>query len=291
MRSSLRETETALLIELLIAEDDAVVRLRGGEPTLWDSQARGKASEIDWDTRARKSVFRSKVSTTYYSQKQTGGATPFGSMKSPVFLTANKAEFDHDAETAVYTGNARAWQGANYVRGDRLYLQQKQGQFTASGNVQSLLYDVSRTVAGKKSKAPVYVSAQQMSYQRKLNLIRYKKDVDIRQGTDRMVAGVAKIFLDKKTNDLLRMVIEKNVVITQPNRRASGDYAEYTAATEVVRLKGTPAKIRDSERGSSEGREVTVYMKENRIVGSGRTKKNRTGRTRTVYKIKKGTLN
>ncbi len=269
---------------------DEVVRLRGGEPTIWDSEARGKASEIDWDTRANTSAFRLKVSTTYYSQKQTGGATPFAKDNSPVFVTADNANFDHDSETALFTGNARAWQGNNYVRGDRLFLQEKQGQFSAVGNVQSLLYDVNRTISGRKSKTPVYVSAKKMTYQKDLNLIRYENDVDIRQGTDRMVAGVANIYLDK-SNELARTVIEKNVVITQPNRRASGDYAEYVASTEIVRLTGNPAKVNDSESGSSEGREVTVNLKENRVVGSGTSKKNRSGRIRTVYKIKNGKLN
>ncbi len=269
---------------------DEIVRLRGGEPTVWDSQARGKATEIDWDTRGNKSALRSNVSTTYYSQKQTGGAAPFSNVNSPVFVTAGAASFDHDAETALFVGNARAWQENNYVRADRLFLQQKQGQFTADGNVQSLLYDVNRTVAGRQTKTPVFVSSKRMSYQKNLNIIRYEENVDIRQGTDRMVAGVANIFLDKD-NELSRTVIENDVVITQPNRRASGDSAEYIASTETVRLTGNPARVKDSENGSSEGREVIVYLKENRIEGSGETKKNSSGRMRTVYKIKNGKLN
>ncbi len=269
---------------------DGIVRLRGGEPTIWDSQARAKARSIDWDTRSDTSSFDGKVSTTYYSQKGTNGAAPFAKVNSPVFVTANKAKFDHDERTALYQGNARAWQDNNYVRAERIFLQEKEGQFFAEGKVQSLLYDVNRTVAGKRSKTPVYVSSDKMFYQRKVNLIRYEDNVDIRQGTDRMVAGVANIFLDKK-NELSRTVIEKNVVITQPNRRASGDYAEYTASNEIVKLRGNPARVRDSERGSSQGREVTVFLKENRVVGKGSSKRSRSGRIRTVYKIKKGTLN
>lgn len=269
---------------------DATVRLRGGEPTIWDSQARGKAQEIDWNTKDNRSTFRGKVSTTYYSQKQTGGATPFAKVNSPVFLTANEANFDHDAQSGLYTGNARAWQDNNYVRADKIFLEEKKGRFFAEGNVQSLLYDINRTVAGRRSKTPVYASAGQMLYQRNTNLIRYEKNVDIRQGTDRIVAGIANIFLDKD-NELSKTVMEENVLITQPGRRASGDFAEYSAANEIVVLRGNPAKVSDSESGSSEGREMTVYLAENRVVGGGQTTKNSTGRSRTVYKIKPGKLN
>ena len=61
---------------------DETVRLRGGDPTVFDSRARAKAGEIDWDTKNQKTFLRNKVATTYYSQKQTGGATPFTKVNS-----------------------------------------------------------------------------------------------------------------------------------------------------------------------------------------------------------------
>jgi hypothetical protein len=134
------------------AADGIVVRLRGGEPTVWDSRARAKANEIDWDTRGEKTFLRGNASTTYYSQKQTGGATPFGETDKPVFVTAASAEFDHSAETGVYAGNARAWQENNYVRADRLFLRQKQGQLVADGTVKAFyIMPNARKAAGKRT--------------------------------------------------------------------------------------------------------------------------------------------
>ncbi len=270
--------------------NDEFVRLRGGEPTVWDSNGRAKASEVDWDTKNNKSNLRGNVSTTYYSQKQTNGSTPFTNVSSPVFITASNANFDHDAETALYTGNARAWQDKNYVRAERLFIQQKDGQMFAEGKVQSMLYDVNRTVAGRKSKTPVYASADRMLFQRKSNLLRYEDNVDIRQGQDRIVAGLANVYLDKN-NELSKTVIEKDVVITQPNRRATGTFAQYNATDESVILRGNPAQVSDAESGASSGKEVIVYLKENRVEGKGKTNQNDTGRIRTVYKIKDGKIN
>ncbi len=275
---------------IIYTANDGFVKLSGGEPTVWDSQARAKANEIDWDTQNEKSVLRGDVSTTYYSQKQTGGATPFQDVNSPVFLTAQNASFDHKAETALYTGNARAWQSNNYVRAEKLFLQQKDQQLYAEGKVQSMLYDAKQTVGGKSSKNPVYATADKMTYQGNLNLLRYENNVDIRQGTDRIVAGVANVFLDKN-NELTKTVVTNDVVITQPNRRATGDFAQYTAEDESIVLRGNPAKVSDAESGSSQGREVVVNLRENRVVGKGSDSKNGTGRTRTVYKIKNGKIN
>lgn len=265
---------------------DEVVRLRGGEPTVWDSRARAKANEIDWDTRAEKSFLRGNASTTYYNQKQTGGATPFGATNKPVYVTAANAEFDHAGETGLYTGNARAWQDNNYIRAERLLLKQKEGQLIAEGTVQSVLYDTKKRDKGKETTVPVYASANKLFYNRENRLLRYEENVDIRQGTDRITAGKADILMNER-NEMSQTVAESNVVITQPTRRAQGDWAQYVAETEVAVLRGSPARIEDAENGSSQGAQVTVYMRENRVVGESKTEQTNTGRTRSVYKVKK----
>ncbi|CAN5123298.1 hypothetical protein BH20ACI1_BH20ACI1_07690 [soil metagenome] len=272
--------------QITFTANDEIVRLRGGEPTVFDSRARAKAGEIDWDTRNEKSSLRGGVSTTYYSQQKTGGATPFGATNSPVFITAGEASFDHKSEIGVYTGSARAWQENNYIRADKLILQQKQGQLFGEGAVQSLLYDAKKVENGKESNVPVFASADKMMYVNDKNLLRYEGNVDIRQGTDRIVAGVANVILNDK-NEVSQTTAENNVVITQPNRKAAGDYAQYTAADEKVILRGNPATVEDSENGSSQGAQMTVFLREKRVVGESKTEQNNTGRIRTVYKIKK----
>lgn len=264
---------------------DEVVRLRGGEPTAWDSRARAKAPEIDWDTRNQRSYLRGGVSTTYYSQKQTGGSAPFSESGKPVFVTAANAEFDHQAETALYTGNSRAWQESNYVRSNSLLIRQKEGQMFAEGDVQSLLTDVKRKEGGRESKVPVYASASKMNYNRDTRVLRYENSVDIRQGTDRLSGALANIYMDER-NEIVRTEVENGVTITQPGRTATGTFARYTAADESVLLRGEPARINDVRNGSSQGAEVVFYLRENRVTGTGTSAKDPSGRVRSVYKIK-----
>jgi lipopolysaccharide export system protein LptA len=145
--------------QISYSNSDKIVRLRGGEPTVWDSQARAKAKEIDWNTNEQKSYLSGNVSTTYYSQKATSGAAPFGGTDKPVYLTSTNAEFDHKGESAVYSGNARAWQDKSYVRASKLTIRQKEGQFDAEGGVQSLLYEVKRKENGRETTVPVSASS------------------------------------------------------------------------------------------------------------------------------------
>lgn len=276
---------SAIAAQMSFTQADATVRLRGGEPTAWDSKSRAKAREIDWDTRNKKSYMRGGVSTTYYSRKQTGDAAPFASSDKPVFVTSENAEFDHAAETATYTGNARGWQENNYVRGDRLLMKQAEGKFFADGNVQSVLYDAKQKNKGKESAVPVYAAAKSLAYDRDTRILQYNTDVDIRQGTDRVTAGKADVYLDDK-NEVSRTIAEKSVVITQPGRRATGDWVQYTATDEIAILRGAPASINDAESGASQAAELTFYMREHRVLSEGKAKPNGTGRLRSVYKVK-----
>jgi LPS export ABC transporter protein LptC len=271
--------------QMSFTSSDGVVRLRGNEPTVWDSRARAKAKEIDWDTKNQKSFLRSGVSTTYYSQRQTGGATPFSDASKPVFVTADGAEFDHRTETAVYEGNARGWQEKSFVRGDRFHIQQRQGQFDATGRVQSLLYDVKRKENGRETLVPVSASANALTYLRDTRLLRYTENVDVRQATDRITGGRADIYLSE-SNEITRSEFQENVVITQPNRRASAEVANYNASDESVILRGNPARVEDAENGTSQAAQMTIFLRSNRVATEGRTPQNTSGRTRSVYKIK-----
>lgn len=275
--------------EITFDAGDETVRLRG-EPLIADSRGRAKAAEIDWDTRNEKSALRGKVSTTYYSQKQTGGATPFGQTNEPVFITAETAEFDYRAETGIYAGNARAWQENNYVRADKLILRQKEGELKGEGAVQSLLYNVKQKQNGKESTAPVFAAARKLFYVKGKNMLRYETDVDVRQGTDRIVANSVNVFLNAQ-NEVAQTIAENNVVITQPLRKASGDFAQYTAADESVILRGNPARIEDTENGSSQSGQVTIFLREKRVISESKPNQTSAGRIRSVYKVKNNKLN
>ena len=277
--------KNAVAREMSFTQTDQFVRLRGGEPTTWDSRARGKAREIDMDTANNKAYLRGGVQTTYYSKKQMREAGPFASSDKPVFITAENAEIDNNAETAVYTGNPRGWQENNFVRGDRLSIDQKAGTFRADGNVQSAVYNVRSHKNGRESNEPAYVTAASMLYQRDAREIQYRTSVDIRQGSDRMSAGAVDVYLDEK-NQMSKTVAEGGVVMTEPGRRGTGNWVQYTAADDVAILRGEPATVTDSESGTSSAQQMTFNRRDNKVVTEGKPRPSTNGRTRSVYKVK-----
>ncbi len=269
---------------------DTTVRLRGGEPVAWDSRARIKAVEIDTNTTTKITYARQHVETTYYNQEQTGGATPFEKVKSPVFVTSNEAEFRHDEGLGVYTGDARAWQDDNFVRGDRITIRRDSRRMESEGHVQSALYRARRKDAsGNSVVVPVFATSARMFYSDADRLIHYEGDVDIKQGTERMTSEVADVYLQKDQAEVDHTVAQRNVVVTQPGKRGTGDWAQYTAADETVVLTGNPARVVDPEQGTTEGRRMTVFLRENRVVSDSAPASagQPAGRVHTVHKINK----
>src|ERR1041384_3095647 len=245
---------------------DETVRLRGGDPTVWDSRGRTKAIELDTDLANDVSYARGKTTTTYYSQEQTNGATPFSKTKSPVYIASERGEFHHESGQAIYFGNARAWQDDNYVRGDKLVLYLNDKRMEATGHVQSAIYNAKKRVDNNNQVVPVFAAADSMFYSDPDRTIHYEGNVDIKHGTDRMTSGVADVYLTKETNEMDKTVAQRNVVLTQPNRKGTGDWVEYTSANEIAVLKGNPARVEDIEQGNTEGNRLTLSMKEGKVT-------------------------
>ncbi|MDX6694391.1 MAG: hypothetical protein QOF02_1994 [Blastocatellia bacterium] len=264
---------------------DEVVRLRGGEPVVWDSRARTKAVEIDTDTRNDTSFTRGKTATTYYSQEQTNGATPFSKAKSPVFIVSDNAEFRHLTGVAIYTGSARAWQDDNFVKADRLTIYRENKRMEGDGHVQSVLYQA----RNKKSAevVPALATSDRMFYSEVDRLLHYESTVDIKQGTDRIQSAVADVYLLKELNEVEKTIAQHDVIVTQPGRQGNGDWAQYTAADETIVLKGNPARVVDVDKGTQEGGRLTVYLREDRVVADDAKGPQSPGRVRSTHKIRK----
>ena len=266
---------------------DQTVRLRGGDPTVWDSRGRTKAVELDSDLANHVSYARGRTATTYYSQEQTNGATPFSKTKSPVYIASERGEFRHESGQAVYSGNARAWQDDNYVRGDKLVLYVNDKRMEASGHVQTTIYNSKRRVENQSTVVPVFASADSMFYSDPDRTIHYEGNVDIKQGADRVTSGVADVYLAKESNEMQKTVAQRNVVLTQPNRRGTGDWVEYTAADEIAILKGNPARVEDVEQGNTQGARLTVSLRDSKVTADDARGPLSPGRVRSTHKIRK----
>jgi lipopolysaccharide export system protein LptA len=263
------------------------VALRG-KPQLWDSSLRASADEIDTNVDAGESELRGRARTTYYSRETTGGAAPFKNKKQPVTITADRAIVKHDEGAARYMGDARAWQGDDYVRAEYIELDKGERVMTAWNNAQSFFYDFEREIEkGRKETVPVFASSDRIVYTDANRTAHYEGSVKIRQGTDRIDSATADAVMDQE-NKLISLTASKDVVMTQPSRRATGDQVVYTADTDTAILTGNLAVVEDHEREAvTKSPKLTLHLRDARIeanddnnVGGGAKR-----RVRTTHRI------
>ena len=104
-----------------------------------------------------------------------------------------------------------------------------------------------------------------MNYREATRTVHYEGKVKLRQGTDRIEAAVADALMDEK-NQLTQLTGERDVILTQPQKRGTGDKLEYQVAKEMAILSGKEARIEDSERGiTTKGAKLTLHLRDARI--------------------------
>jgi len=102
-----------------------------------------------------------------------------------------------------------------------------------------------------------------------------------------MTSDVADVYLLKESNEMEKTIAQRNVVLTQPNRKGTGDWVEYTSANEVAILKGNPARVEDVEQGDTQGNRLTLSMREGKVTADDARGPLSPGRVRSTHKIRK----
>jgi lipopolysaccharide export system protein LptA len=262
---------------------NSIVAMRG-KPQVWDSSMRSSADEIDANVYSNESELRGRARTTYFNRDSTGGAAPFKKRKQPVTVASDRAIVKHNEGAARYIGNARAWQEEDFVRAEYIELDKGERTMTAWNNARSAFYDFEREVEkGSKEVVPVFASSDRIIYTDANRTAHYEGSVKIRQ----IDSATADAVMDEE-NKLISMTASKDVVLTQPARRATGDQVVYTAATDTAILTGNFAVVEDHERDAvTKSPKLTLHLRDARIeanddnnVGSGAKR-----RVRTTHRI------
>jgi len=280
-----KETErNATAAKAVYTASNQIVALRG-KPLLWDASSRANADEIDANVETGESFLRGKVRSIYYSREKTGGAAPFKKDKAPVTIASDRAVVKHREGAARYQGNVRAWQDNDFIRAENMELDNGERMLTAWGNAQSAFYEFEREVEkDRKETVPVFTTSDKMVYTDANRTAHYEGNVKVKQGTDQIDAAVADAVMDEQ-HKLVQLTASNNVVMTQPQRRATGDQVVYTAATDTAVLTGNLAMVEDREReGVTKSAKLTLHLRDARIeaVDESSNKK----RVKTTHRIK-----
>ncbi|MDW8255828.1 MAG: LPS export ABC transporter periplasmic protein LptC [Acidobacteriota bacterium] len=229
--------------------DSGWIRLRGGDPTVWDARGRTRADEVDMNVREERSVARGRVVTTILPREAMARALPFAERDAPIFIAADRLEADHRARRVRYTGAVRAWQQDTYLATEALELDEAGRTLNAYGRVRSFLFRAPRVEGGRAEAVPIFVSAARLSYCEAERKILYEGEVSLQRGAQRLLAESLTVFMKPDVAEIERALAERRVTLMEPERRAYAERATYDAASARIVLEGAPARVEDDRHG------------------------------------------
>lgn len=259
---------------LVITEGNPRVEREGSTIT-------AKQIEINEDSGFLKAMGEAK--TAYL--KRSGEISFFGEAEEPLYLSGAAMTYDPDKGVAIFSSDARAWQGDNIITAAQIVVDQGQNSFTAATGVKSVLFTSvpkkggERTgPPGQKERVPITVTSEKLLYTEESRMITYTTSVVMHREEADMASDRCDVYFYKKVNDIDKMISTGNVTINQTNRRITGQTANYDVASDAVTLTGKP-RVVDLIRGTSQGKTLTYFFGDGKVILDGQTE----GRTTTVY--------
>jgi LPS export ABC transporter protein LptC len=165
----------------------------------------------------------------------------------PVTVTSNRLEYDGEAEHAVYTGNARLWQGDTKINGDTIIVDDKTGNLEARTSVHTnmMLDDVDPKTNVKKPTRSI-ADADAFVYDDAKRLATYTGHAHFVGSEGDVTAEKLEMFLLSGSNELDHAEgygANGQVVVKESTRVATGARLTYTAKDQTYLMTGTPVKV------------------------------------------------
>jgi lipopolysaccharide export system protein LptA len=219
------------------------------------------------------------VKSTYSDIKpQPNGALLASS--SPIHVTSRSMTAHRSPAVALYTGDARLWQDANLIEAPSIEFDRDRRIVTAHSSASQKVSTALLQTEKSGKSTPVLVTSDDLNYSDNDRKAHFEGNV-VAKGTDATItSNRMDVFLQVReqtptnqsvtsTGKIDHIVAQENVVITQPQRRGTGDQLVYTAAEDKFVLTGGPPSIFDAEHGKVTGVSLTLFRHDDRVLVEG----------------------
>jgi lipopolysaccharide export system protein LptA len=225
-------------------------------PRVTDGRVTVEARTIEFSLTSRKLKADTKIrSSMAPEKKQAGPAKPDSQEKvpsllkndQPVTVTSNRLEYDGAAQHAVYSGNARLWQGDTKINGGTIIVDDTTGNLEARENVHTdmMLDDVDPKTNVKTATRSI-ADADAFVYDDAKRLATYTGHAHFVGSEGDVTAEKLEMFLLSGSNELERAEgygANGAVIVKEGGRIATGARLTYTANDQTYLMTGTPVKV------------------------------------------------
>jgi lipopolysaccharide export system protein LptA len=264
-----------------------------GSPRIEDGGLTTTADTIRMNRASGDASAEGNVKSTYSDLKPQ----PDGGMlasSDPIHVVSRTMTANRSTAVAVYTGNARLWQNSNVVEAPVLQFDREHRALVAEGNSSQVVKTVVVQVDKTGKVTPVVITSAHLTYNDSDRKVVLNGGVTAKGSDTTMKARQMTVFLMSRSKaqdtagktatdtassasswgtpgQVEKIVAENEVVITEPERRATGDQLTYLAGEEKFVLTGGSPSIFDAERGKITGDSLTFYRHDDRVLVEGRT--------------------
>jgi lipopolysaccharide export system protein LptA len=181
---------------------------------------------------------------------------------------------------ALYSGGARLWQDANAVDAPTIEFDRDHRSMVANGSQAQTVSTVLEQVDKSGKSTPVAITSAGLNYKDADRCAHFDGGV-VAKGADLTITSLQMdAFLQPRGQNfsgsspisggkLDKIIAYGKVVITQPNRLATGNQLVYNTEDDKFVLTGGPPSIFDAEHGRITGVSLTLFRHDDRVLVEG----------------------
>jgi lipopolysaccharide export system protein LptA len=203
----------------------------------------------------------------------TGGANRSAPMMNfgngPTHVTSARLSGNSKRGQAIYSGNARMWQGDSVLEADEIEIQRLPGSLEGRGSVMAVF--LGRAGDDGKSDKPVVwrVSAAHLLYTESDGRVHMTGGVRAVSTEATIRSQTLDVYLVTDSHGQRRLdhaVALGNVTVQQRDRQGAADRGDYFAADQKYVLSGGQPTLVDEENGTTTGHSLTFFQASDTIL-------------------------
>lgn len=256
-----------------------------GPATLADAVSRTTAQAFEINQRTGEALARGGVRTSYLVAAQRPGAAFVPTLApQPAHITAAELRANAEEGRAVYSGNARLWQGDSVIESETIELRRAAGderQLFARGNVRALFPQAANGAVAALPNSPSSpkgsspprtlwrAQAEQLIYASGAAVIHLEGHVSAESNIGRIQSPRVDFFLSGEGGagqQLSRAEARGGVTVRQGDRRGTAERADYLTAEGKFILSGGKPTLYDAVLGTITGRQLTFFLADDKIL-------------------------
>lgn len=201
----------------------------------------------------------------------------------PVYVTADRLQYEGGEGLATYTGGARLWQGETTIQGHTIVLDDKSGNLAAAVDPKAEKPGVVRTAfvlddrneeTGEVTEVPSTAAGRTLKYEEEHRRATYTTEARVTGPQGDVRADRIELYFVEAGGSLDRAEAYDRVQMQDPQRSATGHRLTYFGDEGRYLMTGTPVRI-VRECDETFGKSLTFWRSTDRILVDG-NEENRT---------------